>query len=245
MSIERISKAVLASSPLASTALADRVGILEHVLVILGRADGVDDAFADAGDDRFLRLLRRPGSLMFVRTVTRAFTLSWMPSWRRRRWSAAPIGGFGHVDDLWVHAGLHGIENVAAGQVDRGGRLPGQIDIGLVGGDHRVDHALHIPAGKNVRFHFRRTDAKSRAMRLDARVNDDERAHVSHPHAKQIDQAGVRTADGGPDIQLEKLPDHREQNEKDNDDDDEDGDKHWILHDETPSDPDETQPMCE
>ena len=54
MSIERISNAVLASRPLCEHGLGDVVGVLQHVLVVGGRADGGDDALADAGDDRLL-----------------------------------------------------------------------------------------------------------------------------------------------------------------------------------------------
>jgi hypothetical protein len=54
MSIERISKAVPASRPAGQHRLGDAVGVLEHLLVALGRADGGDDALADAGDDGLL-----------------------------------------------------------------------------------------------------------------------------------------------------------------------------------------------
>ena len=40
--------------PLLEHALGDRVGLLQHLQVRLGRADGVDDALADPGDDRFV-----------------------------------------------------------------------------------------------------------------------------------------------------------------------------------------------
>jgi hypothetical protein len=63
-----------------------------------------------------------------------------------------PQGRVRHVDDLRVHARLHGVEDVAAGEVDRGRGLPRQVDVGLVGGDHRVDHALHVAAGQHVRL---------------------------------------------------------------------------------------------
>ena len=52
MSIETISNAVLrrAGGPAPG---GDPVGIFQHLHVVVGRADGADDAFADAGDDRF------------------------------------------------------------------------------------------------------------------------------------------------------------------------------------------------
>ena len=79
----------------------------------------------------------------------------------------------GHVDHFRIHAGLHGVENVAAGEVDRGRGLPRQIDVGLVGGDHRVDDALHVAAGQDVRLHLGLRDMSSPARTgLDARVDD-------------------------------------------------------------------------
>ena len=138
MSIERISNAVLASRPLLQHRLGDRVGVFQHVLVVLGRADGVDDAFADAGDDRFfggpadqaldVGAHGDAGFDVKLNAVLGDAVDGWLAEVR-----------IGHVDDLGIHAGLHGIENIAAGQVDRGGGLPGKIDVGLVGGDHRVD----------------------------------------------------------------------------------------------------------
>ena len=54
MSIETISNAVCASSEFFSTACEIRLRVGQHVGVVLGRADGLDDALADAGDDRLL-----------------------------------------------------------------------------------------------------------------------------------------------------------------------------------------------
>lgn len=59
--------------------LGDVVGVLEHRLVRLGRADGGDDALADAGDDGLFGRTTDE-RWMLVRTVTRALALSWMPS---------------------------------------------------------------------------------------------------------------------------------------------------------------------
>ena len=86
-----------------------------------------------------------------------------------------PNCGIGHVDDLGIHAGLHGIENIAAGQVDGGGGLPGQIDAGLAGGDHGVDDPLHVAAGQQMAFHFRLADLQAGLRGLDS-ADDDRRA---------------------------------------------------------------------
>ena len=59
MSIETISNAVLRIELPVEHRLGDAVGVLQHVHVVVGRADGADDAFADAGDDRLLASPRR------------------------------------------------------------------------------------------------------------------------------------------------------------------------------------------
>ena len=61
-----------------------------------------------------------------------------------------PGGGVGAVDDLGIDGGLDGVEDVAAGQVDGGGRLARQLDVGAVGGDQRDDHVAHAAAGQVV-----------------------------------------------------------------------------------------------
>ena len=47
---------------------------------------------------------------------------------------------------------LDGVEDVAAGQVDGGGRPPRQVDAGLVGGDDRRRRLGHVAAGQVVRL---------------------------------------------------------------------------------------------
>ena len=54
----------------------------------------------------------------------------------------------GARDDLGIDAGLHGLQHVAAGQVDRRGPLVRQRDVGAVGGDQRADDVRHIAAGQ-------------------------------------------------------------------------------------------------
>src|SRR5207248_3675871 len=113
--------------------LGDVVGVLQNVLVVGGRADGGDDALADAGDDRLLggaadQALdvgpHRHAGLDLELDAILGDGIDGHPA----------QGGVGHVDDLGVHAGLDCVEDVAAGQVDRRRGLPGQVDVGLVGG---------------------------------------------------------------------------------------------------------------
>ena len=53
--------------------------------------------------------------------------------------------GIGTVDHLGIDAGLYGFEDVAAGQVDGGGRFPVEVDFGTMGDDQRLDDAPHVP----------------------------------------------------------------------------------------------------
>src|SRR5205807_2152222 len=97
--------------------LGDRIGVGQHVLVIFGRADGVDDALTDAGDDGFFR-----------RTADQALDVGAHGDAGLDAKLDAVLGHavdrlllhrrVGHVDHLGVHAGLHGVEDVAAGEVD-------------------------------------------------------------------------------------------------------------------------------
>ena len=57
---------------------------------------------------------------------------------------------------------MHGIEHVAAGQVDGGGAVEIQIDIGPLGGNDGANHARHIAAGQIVRFQAARGDSRVR-----------------------------------------------------------------------------------
>ena len=135
--------------PLLQHALGDRVGLLEHLLVRVGRADRVDDALADAGDDR---LVGGPADqpvdvgpdghlgLHLELDAVLGDAVDRLPA----------LGRVGAVDDLGIDARLHGLEHVAAGQVDRGGPLVRQRDVGPVGGDQGADDVGHVAAGQVV-----------------------------------------------------------------------------------------------
>ncbi len=87
----------------------------------------------------------------FARTVTRAFTLSWMPFLATASSVSCGAAAGRAVDHLGIDAGLHGLEHVAAGQVDGRGPLEVEVDdLGLVGGDHRANHQRHVAAGQVV-----------------------------------------------------------------------------------------------
>ena len=74
-----------------------------------------------------------------VRTVTRALTFSSTP-FLAMALSVARLRalGVGAIDHLGVDAGLHGVQHVAAGQVDGRRLVEIEVDVGAVGGDDRA-----------------------------------------------------------------------------------------------------------
>ena len=99
----------------------------------------------------------------FVRTVTRALTSSSMPFLATALSVALPDARIGAVDDFGHDARPHGVEHVAAGQVDRGGPVEIERNAGPVGGDDRQDHVRHVAAGQIVRLEPLRADAVAAA----------------------------------------------------------------------------------
>ena len=153
MSIETISNAVCESSRRGQHRLRNAIGIRQHVGMRFGRADGADDAFADAGDDRLFG--RSADQLIQVRPHRDAgfdFELNAVLGHGVERF-CLPEPRARAVDHFGIDARLHGFEHVAAGQVDGRGQLEIEVDrLGLVGGDDRADHQRHVAAGQVVGF---------------------------------------------------------------------------------------------
>ena len=153
---------------------------------------------------------------MFVRTVTRAFTLSWMPFLATASIVCRPSAGSGHVDDLGVHAGLHGVEDVAAGQVDRGGGLPGRSMLALLAAIIALITRCTSPPARTwvsisgvVTAQPGAASAWMRALTMAIGVD------LPQPHADQVDEADVRAADRGPDVQADELAHDRQDHQQD------------------------------
>ena len=117
----------------------------------LGRAQGADDALADAGDDR---LFGRPADQLLQVGPDRDAGLDlhldavFGDAVERSR----PLLARGAIDHLGIDAGLHGLQHVAAGQVDGRGQLEVEFELGLAGGDQRPDHQRHVAAGQVMGF---------------------------------------------------------------------------------------------
>ena len=129
-----------------------RSGILQHHGVRFGRADRADDAFADAGDDRFLG--RPADELIEVRPHRDAglhFELNAVLGDGVERRPLAVLRRA--IDHARINARLHGFQNISPGQVDRRGPLEVQVDdLRLAGGDHRANHQRHVAAGQVMGF---------------------------------------------------------------------------------------------
>ena len=150
-SIDTISNAVCESSEFLSTACEIRFGLASTSLWCSARADGLDDALADAGDDGFLGgAADEAVELGPHRDAGPGLELNAVLADAVERRPA--LGRVGAVDDLGVDAGLDGVEDVAAGQVDGGGRPPRQVHAGLVGGDDRRRRLGHVAARQVVGF---------------------------------------------------------------------------------------------
>ena len=87
---------------------------------------------------------------MFVRTVTRALALSWMPSLATASTVWRPLVGSGQSMTFGLTLVWIASSTLRPGQVDGGGPLPRQRDVGPVGGDQGPDDVRHVAAGQVV-----------------------------------------------------------------------------------------------
>ena len=108
-------------------------------------------------------------------------------------------------DDLRVHAHLHRLEHVAAGEVDGGGAVEVQGDAGLVGRDQRVDDVLDVAAGEVVGLESLDRDVEPGLHRRDAGQHDGVRRHLAQPHAHQVtDKLQTHAREEGSDPQTNR-----------------------------------------
>ena len=221
--METISKAVCESNRRESTILEMRSGILQHHVVRHGRADGADNALADAGDNRLLggpadQLLQvgphgHAGLDLQLHAVLR-HAVERIPAQVPR----------GTVDDLGIDAGLHGFQHVAAGQVDGGCQLEVEFELGLPRGDQRTDHQRHVAARQVVRLKALRGHPVAIA---DAGLHGHDLAANDHPgtdfakgHAHQVQNADPRPRGHRLDPEAEVVGEDRQNNQAEQKDQD-------------------------
>ena len=101
------------------------------------------------------------------------------------------LGGVGAVDDLGIDAGLDGVEDVAAGQVDGRRRPPGQVHAGLVGGDDRRRRLGHVAARQVVGFHLPGGDLDAGLHQGDLLPHDHGVIDVAQLHADEVQDADL------------------------------------------------------
>ena len=198
--------------------LGDRVGLFHHFQMRRGRADGGDDALADARQHRLLA--RAADELLDVGPHRHA---------RERLHLDAVLGDpgdVGRLDDFGVDRHLHGFQHIAPGQVNRGGPLEGQGDLRPVRADQRLHHPVHIAARQVVRFQLVEVDGDARLDGGDQRQDDPVLRHAPQPHPDQAadgDAADARRARRDPQAKRHEPEDGRDNDQGENtDDDDED-----------------------
>src|SRR5262249_12696369 len=102
------------------------------------------------------------------------------------------LRGVRAVDDLRVNTGAHRIEDVATSQVDRGGRLPGHVNAGLVSGDDGGRCLGHVAARQVVRLEVLGRHADARLYHGNLLADDHGVIDVAELHADQVEDADLR-----------------------------------------------------
>ena len=183
ISIERISNAVPASSPLSSTTREIESGFSshQHDLVAHGRTDRRDDTFAHTCQRGFL-----------AGTADQLFDIG---THRHARLGDQLDTVFRHgrhgrgVDDLRVDRHLHRLEHVAARQVDRRSHLEVELNIGLLRRNERMDDIGNVAARQEMRLQLVGIERKPCLRTLDHRRDDHRRRHLAPAHQNQLQQA--------------------------------------------------------
>ena len=193
--------------------LGDRVGVFEHQLIRIGRADGVDDPFADAGDNRFLG--RTADEPIEIRSDGDASLDSKLDAVLRLRIDRrTTLDRVGTIYDLGIHARLHGVQDVSPRQVDRHRSFARQRNLGPMRGDQGSNHIRHVAARKVMSLKaFRGDPVLFRHPGLnchDLRPNHDFRFDFAQSHADQFHQADVGVGRLGLNPKIEIL---RKQNQ--------------------------------
>ena len=152
------------------------------------RADGAHHAFADARDDRLL-----------AGTADQPVDVGANRHARDRDQLDSVFGDRGdlrRLDDFRNDRHLDRFENIAAGQIDGGGALERQRDVGLIRRDHGVDQPDDIAAREEMRLEIVERNIQPGFDRADARGDDGSRRHPPESHADESEKSHVGA--GGP-----------------------------------------------
>ena len=192
--------------------LGNGVGVLQHGLVSDGGTDGGDDALADAGDDGFL-----------AGAAHQALDVGAHGHAGLGAQLDTVLGHSGHggrFNHLGQHAHLHGLEHVAAGQVDGAGGGEAQVDAGLLGGNQGVDDALDVTARQEVGFQHIGGHVQPGLPGFDVGVHDLLGRDAAEPHTDQGADLHRRAGRPGVDPQAQgHIPEeYRYQHNGDHDD---------------------------
>ena len=120
------------------------------------------------------------------------------------------------VNNFGIDACLHGLEHVASGQVDGGGFLKAQVDVGLGGGNQGVNHALHMAPRHVVSLQIVARDAaQSGFVRFYEAGHDDAGRHITDAHEEKLNERDVnaRNFGGKPKEEGNKMKENGQQDD--------------------------------
>ena len=149
----------------------------------LRRADGRDDAFADACDDGLFA--GAADEAIDVGAHGDAAQSDELDAVFRDR------GDFGRRNDFRIDAHLNGFEHVTSGEIDRSGLRERELDVGFVGGDEGVHDALDVATREVVRFELIHAQFETGFDGADARFDDHRWRHAAQPHRDECADADI------------------------------------------------------
>ena len=162
----------------------------------LRRADGRDDALADARNNRLLA--RAADQPLDVRAHRHARLGAQLDAVLRNR------GDDRRFNDLRVDAHLHRLQNVAPCQVDGAGLRKIELDVRAARGNQRCNHAVEVAAREEVRFHLADLHIQTGLFRLNQRPDDLCRGNAANPHAHQRENRNVYAGSQRRDPQIQR-----------------------------------------
>jgi len=113
------------------------------------------------------------------------------------------INGFPSLSGVWavnnfgIDTGLHSIQDVAPGQINRRSHLPGQVDIGTVSGNQSPHHIRHTPPCQIMAFELRGGEFQSCFACHNPASDNDTRVHFAEGHPNQFQKGNMGTGKPG------------------------------------------------